>query len=93
MDGWRVAELKALPLPLLEALAVIFNVIEKRGRWPKALERALVSLIPKGAGSQPQDLRPISVMSAIYRLWAARRLWDLRSWQEAWIADGQHGFR
>eukprot|EP00973_Karenia_brevis_P016971 2329109-Karenia_brevis.AAC.1 len=42
---------------------------------------------------QPTDLRPISVMSVVYRLWAARRLWDMKSWQESWMSDGQHGYR
>eukprot|EP00973_Karenia_brevis_P019715 2703324-Karenia_brevis.AAC.1 len=32
-------------------------------------------------------------MSAVYRLWAARRLWDLKVWQEEWAASGQHAFR
>eukprot|EP00973_Karenia_brevis_P003253 447503-Karenia_brevis.AAC.1 len=66
---------------------------EESGKWPVALERALVSLVPKGQGCRPQDLRPISVMSAIYRLWAARRLLDLKRWQELWVTDGQHAFR
>eukprot|EP00973_Karenia_brevis_P037511 5175658-Karenia_brevis.AAC.1 len=32
-------------------------------------------------------------MSVIYRVWAVRRLQDLKSWQEEWAAKGQHGFR
>eukprot|EP00973_Karenia_brevis_P064359 8942182-Karenia_brevis.AAC.1 len=40
LEGWRVQELKLLPVCLLELLAVLFNVIEHTGRWPKALERA-----------------------------------------------------
>ena len=31
LDGWRVAELRALPLQLLDLLADIFNVIEETG--------------------------------------------------------------
>eukprot|EP00973_Karenia_brevis_P026165 3610195-Karenia_brevis.AAC.1 len=50
-------------------------------------------MIPKGSGSGPLDMRPISVMSAVYRLWAARRMQDLRQWQESWATKGQHGFR
>ena len=92
MDGWRVAELKALPEPVLNLLADLFNCIESSGRWPLALERALVSLIPKGQGCRPLNLRPISVMSVVYRLWAVRRLHDLKRWQEGWAAMCQHGF-
>ena len=74
LDGWRVAELKALPPSLLAKLADILNVVESTGRWPKTLERALISLIPKGEGGEPLAMRPISVTSAVYRLWAATRL-------------------
>ena len=38
-------------------------------------------------------MRPISVASAVYRLWAATRLRDAIRWQEGWIHEGQHGFR
>ena len=36
-DGWRVDELKKLPVPLLDRLAVLLHVIEDTGAWPKAL--------------------------------------------------------
>ena len=60
------------------------NEIERQGVWPESLERALVSLISKGEGDEPADLRPISVMSTIYRLWAAIRLQDVMVWPETW---------
>jgi hypothetical protein len=93
VEGWRVSELKELPDFLLGKLADLFNVIERTGQWPASLERALVSLIPKGDGNEPLQLRPITVTSAIYRLWASARLRDAMAWQEGWIHPGQHGFR
>ena len=93
MEGWRVAELKALPPFLLDKLAQLLNQVEKTGRWPRSLERALVTLVPKGEGGQPLAMRPISVASAVYRLWAATRLRDAMRWQEGWAHAGQHGFR
>jgi hypothetical protein len=93
MEGWRVAELKALPPFLLDKLAQLLNLVEKTGRWPRSLERALVTLVPKGEGGQPLSMRPISVASAVYRLWAATRLRDAMRWQEGWAHPGQHGFR
>jgi hypothetical protein len=93
MDGWRAAELKALPPPILARLAELLNTVEATGDWPQSLERATVSLIPKGDGCRPRDMRPISVTSIIYRLWAAARLSDLKDWQESWASTGQHGFR
>ena len=47
-EGWRVSELRALPFVILQALEDMFNVIEETGIWPASLERACVSLIPKG---------------------------------------------
>ena len=73
-DGWRAAELKALPDSMLELLAVFLNAIETTGQWPRSLLQAVVSLIPKGQGCAPLDQRPISVMSAVYRLWGAARV-------------------
>ena len=61
--------------------------------WPQALSQGVVSLISKGEGSAPSKLRPISVMSVIYRAWAAGRVRDLTLWQQEWIADCLHGFR
>ena len=67
-EGWSVSELKRLPLPLLDDLATLLNAIESSGVWPTALEEGLVTLISKGEGAQPSNLRPITVMSAVYRL-------------------------
>ena len=47
LDGWRVAELRALPLQLLDLLADIFNVIEETGVWPASLAEGVVSLSRK----------------------------------------------
>eukprot|EP00973_Karenia_brevis_P021717 2986322-Karenia_brevis.AAC.1 len=60
MDGWRVPELKALHVFFFNLLADFFNTVERSGRWPTALLVAHVTLIDKGAGSGPLDLRPIS---------------------------------
>eukprot|EP00665_Eupelagonemidae_sp_cell47_P008443 gene8443-2313_t len=93
MDGWRAHELKHFPAEILELLAGLFNRIESTGEWPEALQRALVTLIPKGAGGRPLQLRPITVTSTIYRLWAGTRVREVMQWQESWLVDGQRGFR
>ena len=92
-DGWRVDELESLPLALLDRLACLFNVVEETGVWPHALCEGIVSLITKGEGTDPLKLRPIGVMSVVYRLWAATRVRQVLDWQELWIDDGLHGFR
>ena len=92
-DGWRVAELRALPPFFLDHLATLLTCVETQGRWPRALRQAWVTLIPKGASPSPLDQRPISVASAVYRLWAATRLRYAVEWQHGWIYPSQCGFR
>ena len=93
VEGWRVAEVKRLPPVLLTRLAVLLNIIESSGRWPAGIERCCVSMVPKSDDANPASLRPISVMSVIYRLWAAARVADVMAWQEQWAHSGQHGSR
>eukprot|EP00662_Eupelagonemidae_sp_cell21_P057566 gene57566-biopygen5808 len=94
MEGWRPAELKRLPPPLLELVATMLNCFEETGEWPDALLEAFITLIPKdGAGGGPLDLRPITVTSALYRLWAAARVRQVLEWQELWMPRGARGFR
>ena len=93
VEGWRMAELKALPLVLLDRLADVFDAIECTGEWPPSLMRALIALIPKGEDDTPLKQRPITITSCVYRLWAAARLRRLIKWQESWIGEQQHGFR
>ena len=92
-DGWRVAELRALPPPLLDKLAEALNEVERTGKWPTTVARATVALLPKGEGPEPLQQRPITITSVVYRLWAATRLRQILSWQEKWAHPSQHGFR
>lgn len=94
LDGWSVLDLKNLPPSFLPRLADIFNVIEETGVWPEHQLTGLISLIPKpGKGAKPEDMRPITVMPILYRLWARTRLKDLIKWQETWALSDMHGFR
>ena len=70
LDAWRVSELKGLHQVFLSALADVLNIIERTEPWPQALLSAGTTLIDKGAGAKSLDLRPITVMSTIYRLCA-----------------------
>ncbi|KAJ9439853.1 hypothetical protein DIPPA_34238 [Diplonema papillatum] len=88
-----MAELRELPLPLLNALADVMNLVEVTGVWPASMTTALVSMVPKDESQNPLHTRPITVTSAVYRLWACRRLADIVLWQEKWIEEGQKGFR
>ena len=92
-DGWRSLELHAMPLCILDGFARVFNAIETNGVWPQALLTALVTLLPKGEDQSPLKLRPVTVTSAVYRLWACARLQAVQQWQEQWVHPSQHGFR
>ena len=93
LDGWRPAEMKLIPNPILNFLVTIYNKIEDLGKWPTELCSAGVSLIPKGEGRAPLDQRPITLSAIVYRIWAAIRMRDSIPWQEQWMRKGQHGAR
>ena len=42
---------------------------------------------------RPLDFRPITVLSAIYRLWAKVRFVDAMKWQEQWVSKQSWGCR
>ena len=93
-DGWRVAELQALPLQLFGHLAEVLNLVEDTGTWLVPLTQGLISVIPKDEGSAPQKSRPIGLMAPVYRLWGSMRIRDVIKWQNKWadthcMADGQ----
>ena len=93
-DGWRVAELQALPLQLFEKLAQVLNLVEETGTWPVPLTRGLISLIQKGEGSAPQKLRPTGLKASVYyRLCASLRVRDIMHWQEKWADTALYGHR
>ena len=80
-DHWYTADLRELPDPALQQLAEIFNRIEKMGSFPSSMLRSWTSMIPKSPEPQsPTSLRPIAVLSALYRLYASARQSTLSAW-------------
>ena len=99
LDGWSPQSLIALSkwFPCLyDGLADILNWIEEHSIWPTPLCKAYTALIPKDGMSdspKPVDFRPISVLSAIYRLWAKARFNLSLEWQEQWCHKEVWGCR
>ena len=76
--GFSVKELRRMPSSLKSWLFDIFRIIENGCPWPKCLTFARVVMLPK-SDSQPKvgtDLRPITILSRLYRTWAKYRATD-----------------
>ena len=66
LDLWLLNLLKRLLSPFWDALAE-----------PDRVAEGFTSPVPKGeGGSDPMKLRPLTVLSQIYRIWAGVRMED-----------------
>jgi hypothetical protein len=80
-DGWRPRELLKLSDSLLEILLVFFDICVRQALWPQLLLISTVSLIPKSEdAATAADLRPISVLSVVYRAWSSAVTQRLIRW-------------
>ena len=97
LDGWSLAELVALSkwYPIMFShLASLLNLIEEIGEWPTSLVTGYTTMLPKPDGPAvpgPMDMRPISVLPHIYRLYSKTRFKDSISWQAHWIHERAFG--
>eukprot|EP00972_Heterocapsa_arctica_P036618 5390575-Heterocapsa_arctica.AAC.1 len=79
VDGWSLAELRALSQTHTQGLSAILNNIEKVKKWPEGVN-PIIAIIPKdGAGNEGQ-LRPIAILRYIYRVWMAVRKRRVKHW-------------
>ena len=88
-DGWCPKELAVLPKAWTDRLATFYNQWEARGHWPPAIRRAVIALIAKQGATSEAQLRPIGILSYIYRIWMAIRKQDTRQWSLQ-IHGGSH---
>ena len=79
-DGWTPRELQALPTMWTDQLAAFYNEWEKRGAWPRSIRNAVVALIEKPGAKNEGQLRPIGILSYLYRIWMAIRREQARPW-------------
>ena len=87
LDGWRYKELRLLPQGVWEMLASFLNALEQHDEptWPPALCWGSIPLLPKEGPPSPLNLRPLTILSVLYRIWAGIRASQLGQWQETWI--------
>ena len=98
LDQTLVSELKIASQwspSLMNSLATLFNCIEQLQTWPHVLTQGVVSFIPKDPSNhqpKPDEFRPITILSSIYRLWAASRHSQLaRKWYPLWKHENAFG--
>ena len=99
LDAWKFQDLKLLVRSapwVFDELCECLVTIEQQGTWPQSLISGFTSLIPKceQPPEVPTDLRPITVLGGIYRIWARIRAKQLGAmWQELWAHGGMFGGR
>ena len=75
VDGFTTMDLRKLPLSVWEIMCRIFHHIENHGgNWPEIWTVAKTLCLPKSElPKSPMDVRPITILSKTYRLWAKIR--------------------
>ncbi len=90
LDAWRIEDLKTLErfCPwIFDRLVLILQLIETTGSWPTSTISGFTTLIPKGDSlpTGPAELRPVTVLSTLYRLWARIRVKQVsKAWESIW---------
>ena len=85
LDGWTLKELKLLPSWWWDRLAELLGRVEDEECWPAAHLQSYLSFISKGAGEEPLAQRPLSILTLVFRLWAAVRLGQVNEWSQQWL--------
>ena len=96
MDHLMPYELKIWCPDINAHIADLYNTIESTGRWPQELTKGAVSFLPKSSESCPSadNFRPLTILSALYRLWAKIRhdqLCDV--WLPLWKNNFAYGLK
>jgi len=68
LDGWKPAELKALPMPAWSARMRVEAMFVRTATLPKVYHQVPVTMLRKAEGLTPLQHRGISVFAATYRM-------------------------
>jgi hypothetical protein len=90
-DAWRIEELQVLGRRSISYLVKFYELVENVGKWPQNLLEVPVASLQKNSGDSPLDIRPISLTSHMYRLWAKLRWQQLQDWHLSWCPDELKG--
>ena len=93
LDQVLISELKVAfrwSSQLVHTLVLLLTAIETHARWPRNLTKGVVAFIPKDTDNpqpKPDEFRPITILSTLYRIWSAVRHADLA---DRWFPHWQH---
>ena len=79
-DGWTYQHMATRPPEVFEILVRLLRQVEAKGEWPAGWAPNTVCLLAKNGTRAADDRRPIVLLSAVYRLWAAAGAKPLRRW-------------
>lgn len=73
--GLSVVDIRRFPAILVQWLFQIFRLAEQHGIWPSRLTAARVVMLakPDAENNDPLGVRPITILSVLYRLWSTYR--------------------
>ena len=92
--GWHTREMKSLPVAAWHDFSSLVNQAEAVGVTPRRWQAVFNTYLQKKQNSHHfKDLRPISVSSSLWRLYARRRFADILPQVEAALHDSQVGGR
>lgn len=93
-DGWETELLLQLPVLHLQRLLDFLTLVETVGHWPVSMTYWKVCFLPKKDGLiSPDQYRPISVGSVLYRAWASMRASQCASHLSPFFLPTQGGGR
>ncbi|CAE7248689.1 unnamed protein product [Symbiodinium sp. CCMP2592] len=101
LDGWQPQDLRLLGQAcpdLFSFLAQLMQVCEQQATWPSTWTTGYVSMLAKEVNSQGQiedvyNFRPITVLSALYRLWSRARCLQIKDWITKVLPDEIYALR
>ena len=92
-DSWRADELAQLPMAALNQLALIFEIMEERGQAPSPMVAGwLADLAKSEAPASPIAVRPISILSIVWRVYTSARAHALQEWAKEAFAKSQYAY-
>ena len=105
VDGWRVSEMKQLPVSLLKLVAELYQAVENGQSWPYLNSHACISCLPKSTpdvtkfnpsvilAPSAYDTRPISNISPRTTIYSGLRFKQMSEWRDSWLPASMHGAR